>query len=386
VTNPTAPGTGPAATYLDFGSTVPLRPEARAVLLEALDAGFGDPIGRHMHAARARRRWESAREELSGGLSCRADELILTSSGTAAVHAGLLGLLRGRTRISTAVAHSAVEHSSVIKAAQWWARVEQAALHVVPVTPSGRVDVEATAALLDGPLGVLAVQSANHEVATVQPIPEVAELAASAGVPLFVDAAASAGRLPLEGAWSAAAVSAHKWGGPAGVGGLIVRKGARWRAPFPTDERLDPHTSGFENIPAIAAAAAALSAALDEGAELARQHGLVDRVRREVPQLVADTEVVGADEARLPHLVTFSVLYVEGESLVQELARHGFSVASGSACAASTLEPSHVLAAMGALTHGNVRLSVGASTSEADIDRFLGVLPGVVEQLRGRLG
>jgi cysteine desulfurase len=384
--NPTAPGTGSAVTYLDFASTVPMRPEARAALLETLDEGLGDPIGRHGHAARARHRWEAAREELSAGLSCRADELILTPSGTAAAHAGLLGLLRGRTRVSTAVAHSAVEHSSVIKAAQWWVRAEQAALHVVPVTASGRVDLEATATLLEGPLGVLAVQSANHEVATVQPICEVADLAASAGVPLFVDAAASAGRLPLDGAWSAASVSAHKWGGPAGVGALIVRKGSRWRAPFPTDERLDPHTSGFENIPAIAAAAAALSAALGEGADLARQHALIDRVRREVPRLVADTEVVGANDARLPHLATFSVLYVEGESLVQELARHGFSVASGSACAASTLEPSHVLAAMGALTHGNVRLSVGASTSEADIDRFLAVLPGVVEELRGRLG
>jgi cysteine desulfurase len=200
-----------------------------------------------------------------------------------------------------------------------------------------------------------------------------------------MDACASAGRLPLPDGWSAAAASAHKWGGPAGVGVLVVRRGARWRDPFPEDERTDPRASGFENVPAVLAAAAALQAVVaDRDTENARQHALVDRIRAAAATL-PETEVVGDPDDRLPHLVTFSCLYLDGEALVTELDRRGFAVASGSACTASTLEPSHVLAAMGALTHGNLRVSVGRETTDRDVDRFLAVLPGVVEELRGRI-
>ena len=208
---------------------------------------------------------------------------------------------------------------------------------------------------LDRHLGRAPCQSANHEVGTVQP---VAEVAAELGdVPLFVDACASAGRLPLPDGWSALAASAHKWGGPAGVGVLVVREAARWREPVPRRRRVDERTTGFENVPAVLAAAAALQAVVGRaGRENARQHALVDRIRRGVGAL-PDVEVVGDPADRLPHLMTFSCLYVDGEALVTELDRLGFEVASGSACTASTLEPSHVLAAMGALTHGNVRVS-----------------------------
>ena len=235
--------------------------------------------------------------------------------------------------------------------------------------------------------GVLAVQSANHEVATVQPLEEVYAVASGADVPVFVDFAASAGRRDLPAGWSAAAASAHKWGGPAGVGVLLVRTGARWRAPFPVDDRADGRVSGFENVPAALAAAAALQGRLAEREEVnARQFALVDRIRERVAATVPDAEVVGDPVDRLPHLVTFSCLYVDGEALVTELDREGFGVASGSACTASTLTPSHVLAAMGALTHGNVRVSLTRDTTEDEVDRFLEVLPGVVARLRTRAG
>ena len=165
-----------------------------------------------------------------------------------------------------------------------------------------------------------------------------------------------------------AAGSAHKWGGPAGVGILLVRQGARWRNPFPADDRVDHRVSGFENVPAALGAAAALQAVVAEREEVnARQHALVDRIRAAVAT-IPDAEVVGDPVDRLPHLVTFSFLYVDGEALVDALNRRGFSVASGSACTASTLEPSHVLAAMGALTHGNVRVSLTRDATEADVD------------------
>jgi cysteine desulfurase len=210
--------------------------------------------------------------------------------------------------------------------------------------------------------------------------------AVATGVPVFMDACASMGRLPLPGGWVVAAGSAHKWGGPAGVGLLLVRHGAPWRNPFPTDDRVDERVSGFENVPAALAAAAALQAVVAERDEVnARQFALVDRIRDAVAQL-PDTEVVGDPVDRLPHLVTCSFLYVNGEAIVDALNRRGYGVASGSACTASTLEPSHVLAAMGALTHGNIRVSLTRDTTEADVDGFLAVLPGVVEELRREAG
>ncbi|HEX8779867.1 MAG TPA: aminotransferase class V-fold PLP-dependent enzyme, partial [Nocardioides sp.] len=196
----------------------------------------------------------------------------------------------------------------------------------------------------------------------------------------------SAGRLPLPDGWSALAASAHKWGGPAGVGVLAVRKGARWRNPFPADDRVDERVAGFENVPAALAAAAALQAVVTERDRVnARHHELVTLVRSRMAT-VPDVEVVGDTEDRLPHLVTFSCLYVDGEALVHELDRYGFGIASGSACTAATLAPSHVLEAMGVLTHGNVRLSLQRDTSREEVERFCAVLPGVVADLRARVG
>jgi cysteine desulfurase len=241
------------------------------------------------------------------------------------------------------------------------------------------------AAVSSSERAVLAVQSANHEVGTVQPVTEIAARL-DGGMTVFMDACASAGRLPLPAGWDAAAASAHKWGGPAGVGVLLVRKGVRWRNPFPGDDRVDERTVGMEDVPAALAAAAALQAVVAERDEVnARQAALIDRIRAGVAG-VPDTEVVGDPADRLPHLVTFSFLYVDGEAIVTELDRRGFAVASGSACTASTLEPSHVLAAMDALTHGNVRVSLSRDTTEDDIDRLLAALPEVVARIRQDAG
>jgi len=351
------------------------------VLLAALDQGYADPRRLHAPARGARLLLDNAREVVADCLGVRPDEVSFTGSGTEAVHRGLLGLLRGRRRVGDRLVHSAVEHSAVLHAAAWAGGDHVA----VPVDREGRVSVDDFAAACAEPgVAVAALQSANHEVGTCQPVAEVASRIGE--VPLLVDACASAGRLPLPQGWSAAAASAHKWGGPAGVGLLLVRKGARWRNPFPTDDRVDERTAGFENVPAALAAAAALRAVVEERAAVGpRQRALVERLRHGV-LAVPDVEVVGDPDDRLPHVVTFSCLYVDGEALVDGLARHGFAVASGSACTSSSLEPSHVLAAMGALTHGNVRLSLTRDADEADVERFLAVLPGVVAGIRAEAG
>ena len=370
--------------YLDAASAEPLHPAARDMLLAALDSGFADPLRLHRPGRNARLLLDNAREVVGTLLGARPDEVTFTSSGTAAVHLGVLGLLQGRTRVSARLVHSAVEHSAVFAAGSWWSARSGGTTDLVPVSSTGAVSVSALQSVLAaGPTGVVAVQAANPEVGTLQPVADV--VAAAGDVPVFVDACASAGRLDLPPGWSAAATSAHKWGGPAGVGVLLVRKGARWRAPFPTDDRTDARVAGFENVPAALAAAAALQAVHAERSELnARQAALVDRIRARVPDLVEDVDVVGDPVDRLPHVVTFSLLYVDGEALVLELDRLGFGVASGSACTASSLKPSHVLEAMGALTHGNVRVSLTRDTTAADVDAFLAALPGVVADLRAR--
>lgn len=206
-------------------------------------------------------------------------------------------------------------------------------------------------------------------------------------MPLLVDAAQTAGRLPIPPGWSVLTASAHKWGGPAGVGVLAVRKGTRFRSPLPLDERERRRVPGFENVPAVVAAAAALRAmAAEAEAEQARLSALVDRIREQVPRLVPDVEVIGDPVERAPHIVTFSCLYVDGEALLTELDKAGFAVSSGSSCTASTLRPSHVLEAMGVLTHGNVRVSLPRGTSADEVDEFLAVLPELVHRIRQDAG
>lgn len=352
--------------YFDSASSEPLHPAAREVMLAALDQGYADPRRLHTAARHARLILDNAREAVAEALDVRRDEVSFTPSGTDAVHRGLLGLLRP----GASVAHSAVEHSAVLHALAWRPDLQVRSL---PVDATGRVDPENL-----GPYDVLALQEANHEVGTIQPAVGVGTV--------FRDACASMGRVPLREGWAVTAGSAHKWGGPAGVGVLVVRKGTAWRNPFPADDRVDERVSGFENVPAALGAAAALQAVVAERDEVnARQHVLVDRIRAAVAA-IPDTEVVGDPVARLPHLVTFSFLYVDGEVLVDALNRRGFGVASGSACTASTLEPSHVLAAMGALTHGNVRVSLTRNATDSEVDGFLAVLPGVVAEIRADAG
>ena len=364
---------------LDAASASPLHPAAREVLLAALDRGYADPRRLHGAARDARLLLDNAREATAEALGVRPDEVTFTPSGTHAVHLGLLGLVRGSRR-GEGVVHPAVEHSAVRNAAAWGGRPV-----VVGADSHGRARADELVREAARPdVGVVALQSANHEVGTVQDVDAVEP---AADVALFTDACASMGRLPLPGGWAAAAGSAHKWGGPAGVGVLLVRHRARWRRPFPGDDRGDERAVGFENVPGALAAAAALQAVVAEREEVnSRQHALVDVVRRRVAAEVPDVEVVGDPVHRLPHLVTFSCLYVDGEALVTELDRLGFGVASGSACATSTGAHSHVLDAMGALTHGNVRLSVQRDTTRADVDAFCDALPGVVAELRARVG
>jgi cysteine desulfurase len=278
--------------------------------------------------------------------------------------------------------HGAIEHSAVLHAAQTHVAAGGAAL-AVGVDALGRVDpAEFAASATAAAAGAL--QAANHEVGTRQPVSEVA--AAIGAVPLVVDATQTIGHEPVPEGWSVLAGDARMWGGPT-LGLVAVRTSVRWRSPFPEDDREAGRIPGLPNLPAIVSAAAALRAVgARRAGESDRHRALIDRIRRSVSAAVPDVEVLGDPADRLPHIVTFSCLYVDGEALLAGLDRRGFAVSSGSSCTSSTLEPSHVLVAMGALTSGNIRVSLHHASTEDEVDRFLAVLPEVVADVRAELG
>ncbi|MFJ8105439.1 cysteine desulfurase/sulfurtransferase TusA family protein [Streptomyces sp. NPDC096132] len=363
--------------YFDAASAAPLHPVARQALLASLDEGWADPGRLYREGRRARMLVDAAREAAAEAVGCRPDELVFTSSGTRAVQTGIAGVLAGRRRVGRHLIVSSVEHSSVLHSAEAH-EAEGGTVTRVPVVRSGAVEAGVYEDALRADTALACLQSANHEVGTEQPVAAVAEVCRAAGVPLLVDAAQSLGWGRVDGDWSVLTASAHKWGGPSGVGLLVVRKGVRFAAR---------EVEEFGNLPAIVAAAASLRAVRAEAVqESVRLRELTERIRVRVPELVPDVEVVGDPERRLPGVVTFSCLYVDGEALLHELDREGFSVSSGSSCTSSTLTPSHVLKAMGVLSEGNVRVSLPAGAAEEDVERFLAVLPGVVAGVREKLG
>jgi cysteine desulfurase len=365
-------------TYLDSASGLPLHPAAREALLAALDDGWADPARLYGSARRARQLLDGARASIAAQIGCRPDELVFTPNGTTSLYAGTAGLLAGRARVGDHVLHSAIEHSALLHA------VSGHPTTAVPVDRTGLVDLAAWSAGLRSDTAAACLIAASHEVGTVQPVEQAAEICGD--VPLLLDAAQVVGRAPVPGGWSVLTASAHKWGGPHGVGLLAVRSGCRFAPGFPEDEHELGRAAGAVALPAVLAAAVALEAAAAESqAEDSRLRPLVDRIRAAVAGL-PDVEVVGHPVERLPHLVTFSCLYVDGEQLVGALDEEGFEVSSGSSCTSSALEPSHVLVAMGVLTHGNVRVSLSRTTSEDDVARFLAVLPRVLAALREQAG
>jgi cysteine desulfurase len=371
-----------AETYLDAASTTPLHPAAREAIERALDA-FGDPSRLYGRARRARLLLDQSRERVAAALGARAEEVVFTSGGTEAVNLAVSGMARGARRRRHLVV-SAVEHTAVLAPAR---QLESAGFEVteVGVDHHGRVDpAELAAAVRDDTL-LVCLQHANHEVGTVQPVREAAEAAHAHGAALLVDACQTVGRLEVDADDLGAdllAMSAHKCYGPPGVGCLVVRGSTRLKPVLLGDERERRRRAGMENLPAIASMAAAVEARVAEGpAENPRLEALAERLRTGLAG-VPDLIVHGHPSERLPHLVAFSVLYVEGEALLLLLDAEGIAVHSGSSCTADTQEPSHVLAAMGAITHGSVRASLLGDATEADVDRLLEVLPKAIADLR----
>ncbi|MEO9152657.1 MAG: aminotransferase class V-fold PLP-dependent enzyme [Lapillicoccus sp.] len=370
-----------------------MHPAARETLLAALDAGWADPRRLHREGRQARRLLDQAREVLAAGLGVRPPEVSFLPGGPAALAAAMTGLTYAGRRRGGRVVASAVEHSAILVPGRHRAATaEDPDLFAeVPVDHVGRVDL----GLWDSAVGrpgtvAAALQSVNGEVGTRQPLEAARDLARRHGVPLLVDAQAGLGRDAVPTAYDVLVGDARSWGGPGGVGVLVVPERTRWRLPGPIGKIELGRTDAEPFIPlALAAAEAWQQTEADRDEDAAEARRLVERIRS-VAAAIPDTEVVGDPDERAPHITTFSCLFVDGEAVVDELDRQGFAVASGSACTASTLAPSHVLAAMGVLTHGNVRVTLPLRavdpTRAEGVEAFCSALPGVVARVRSRLG
>ncbi|CAN7467584.1 cysteine desulfurase family protein [Knoellia sp. LjRoot47] len=364
----------------------PLHPAARETLLTALDAGWADPRRLHREGRRARHLLDRARESIAASIGARPDEVSFHPSGAHALRTGVTGLRHPRRRTSTRVLTSAVDRAVLLHEAHD-ADPDTAPL---PVDRLGRLDPATLEhALSAAPTALVALQHANGEVGTVQPVAALHDVCRAASVPLLVDGTASLGRIVDPAAWDALVGDASTVAGPP-VGVLAVRTGTRFDLPGPRWEPEQGREVEDPWVPLVLAAAEGWQQAVHARAvEEASARALTDRIRT-AAAAVPDVEVAGDPSDRLPHVVTFSALYVDGESIVEALDQRGVAVASGSACTSSRLEPSHVLAAMGALTHGNVRVTLPLEAVRPhrgdDVGLLCRELPGVVAELRARLG
>jgi len=371
-------------TYLDHASASPLSEPARQALLGALDA-FGDPLRLHANGLAARRLLDEARAAIADAISAQPDEIVFTSGGTESVALAIWGGVRPVREIGHRIVTSIVEHPAV-GGVLHTLETDGFESVMVGVDDRGRVDLDAYAAEVRKPGTLLAsIQHANHEVGTLQPVGEAARLAREARVLFHTDACQTAGRLPIDTdalGIDLLSISAHKFGGPPGVGALYVRRGVPVAAYPCGDDRERRRRSGMENIPGVAAMAAALRASLDDmGDRAARQWELTDRLRRGL-EIVPGVEVHGHPTQRAPHLVCFSVPDLDAEILSMALDDRGFRLAAGSNCSGAVGEASPVLEHMGAPGRSSFRIGVGADTTLEDVERFLAALPQLTAELR----
>ncbi len=369
--------------YLDHASSVPLRRSARAALLEAVGLPAADPGRLHHEGLVAREALELARASVASLVGSRAGEVVFTASASEALVTAVWGCVTAKP--GTVVA-SAVEHSAVRSAAERTGR-----LRLVPVDRTGRVDPEAFAEAIDDELrqghdvSLVACQLGNHEVGTIQPAAEVVALARARGARTLIDAAQALGRIPIDVRdldVDFLAVSGHKVGGPAGSGALIVRRGVRVPPLIVGGEQERARRAGLENMPAaVAFGAACAEVEQTMPAESAAARRLTDRLRAGLRTIEGITEF-GHPTERLPHLVCVGIADIEPQAVILGLDRAGIAAHSGSACASEGLEPSPVLEAMGVDAHRSLRLSVGWSSADDDVDAALAALPRIIDELR----
>jgi len=375
--------------YLDWNATAPLRPEARAACLAALDLS-GNPSSVHAEGRAARRVVEEAREKVARAVGARAENVIFTSGGTEANRLALTPAIEPapgaapRARLLV----SAIEHPSVLRGG----RFPAGQTAELPVTAEGFIDLDALRRMLV-PGALVSVMLANNETGIVQPVREVAAIVHAADGLLHVDAVQGAGRLAFDfnelGA-DLLTLSGHKPGGPKGIGALVLREGLHIAEPLIRGGGQERGLrAGTENVAAIAGFGAALQAATaGQAGESAHMSGLRDRLEAGLKERTPDVVIFGEKAARLPNTTLFALSGLKAETAVIAFDLEGVAVSSGAACSSGKVQPSHVLAAMGiapGLSQGAIRVSLGPATTGAEIDRFLDAWKKLSESLGKRM-
>lgn len=374
--------------YMDHSATTPMDPEIAHAMLKYMVEDFGNPSSIHAFGREARKAVEEARERIASAIGANPAEIIFTSGGTEADNMAILGIATANCKKGTHIITSAIEHHAVLDTCK---HLEKNGFTVtyIPVDETGRVRVEDVARAITKNTILITIMHANNEVGTIQPIEEIGKLAREKGVYFHVDAVQSIGKIPVnvdELNVDLLSVSAHKIYGPKGVGCLYVRKGVRLTPITHGGSQERKRRAGTENVPGIVGFGLAMEKAVqdlrDEAARLTRMR---DRLIKGILERLDHTQLNGHPTERLPHNVNFSFKFIEGESLLLMLDMKGVAASSGSACTSGSLDPSHVLLAMGIpheVAHGSLRLTLGRVNTEEDVDYILEVLPPIVERLR----
>jgi cysteine desulfurase len=374
------------AIYLDHAATSPLRPAVLEAMLPYLTQHTGNPSSLHTSGRRARQGVDEARESIAGIIGAQPREVVFTAGGTEADNLAVKGVAWAATARGRHVIVSAVEHKAVLNAA---AVLERSGFEVtiLPVDRYGRVDPLAVAEALTDRTTLVSVMAANNEIGTIQPIADIGEIVRGHPARFHVDAVQYAAHGPIDvDGWQAdlVSLSAHKLGGPQGVGALYVRRGTQMLPQLQGGSQERQRRAGTENVAGIVGFGAACRIAH-------ATQGDGDRLREIAAQLrvgllaIDGVALTGHPEDRLPNNVSVVVEGVEGGDLVAALDLEGIEVSTGSACTSGSTEPSHVLLAMGTepnLAHGSLRITTGPETSEADVDATVEAVRGVVPRLR----
>jgi cysteine desulfurase len=371
--------------YLDHAATTALRPEAAAAMTPWLTERFGNPSGSHAVSREARQALEEARDVVAAALGALPGEVVFTGSGTEADNLAITGVQRVR---GGAVVCTAVEHHAVLHAGQ---ALPAGTLRVAPVDGEGNVDLDALAAVLDPAVSVVSVMLANNEVGTILDLAGVAKLMhdLAPDAVLHTDAVQAFPWLDVAVLAQPAdliAISAHKFGGPQGVGALVVREGVAVAPIIHGGGQERERRSGTHNVAGIVGMAAAVEATVGaRGATAERVRRQRDRLADGLLRFIPDARETGDRAGKIPGNCHLRFAGIESEALLILLDQEGVCASAGSACTSGAIEPSHVLSAMGVPVGealGSLRLSLGASTTDDDIDRALAVVPAAVARLR----
>ena len=374
--------------YLDYAATTPVHPDVLQTMLPYFTESYGNPSSIHYFGQDAKVSMERARESVAALINARPEEIVFTSGGSEADNLAIKGVAFALEEKGKHIITSAIEHHAVLESLHF---LEKRGFRVtyLPVDRYGVVDPRDVEAAIADDTILISIMYANNEVGTIQPIGEIGAIAKQRGVYLHTDAVQAVGHVPIdvnEMNIDLLSTSAHKLYGPKGVGALYVRKGTRLVSLIHGGEQERRRRASTENIPGIVGFGKAAEIALGEmEEESARITALRDRLIEGLLTRIDDARLNGHPTQRLPNNVNVSVKYIEGESMLLNLDMEGIGASTGSACSSGTLEPSHVLLALGLSheeAHGSLRFSLGRESTDEDVDRVLEVLPPIVSKLR----